>query len=260
LKRASQFGLTVVFTDLERLSDDGMKQAANLWDALANCPHDVRLLNNPRTPKRRVAVLELLQREGVNEFGVYPIANGDVPEPRSFPVFVREANDHEGPLSDLIDDQESLERWVADARAADRMPPAPIVTEFVQTTDPDGRFRKYGAFRIGDVIVPAHIHTSDGWSVKIGNSEPDAALLAEEWDYVHANPHQEQVMRAFQLSETEYGRIDYALRDGRIQVFEINSNPTILEPGASKNAARLRRKEYVGRRIHQAFVALGDGR
>ena len=35
-------------------------------------------------------------------------------------------------------------------------------------------------------------------------------------------------MAVFELANIQYGRIDYALHDGRIEVFEINTNPWSL--------------------------------
>jgi len=256
--RSAGAGLTIVFTDLELIPDDAMGEIYRLWDSLAASSHDIRLLNDPRTPKKRIPLLELYYREGVNEFATYRIADEGAPRPRQFPVFVREANNHLGPASDLIGDQASLDAWVADARSAGRLSTTPIVTEFVDTKDADGRFRKYGAFRIGDSIVAAHVHVADSWAVKIRNSAPDAAFVQEEWDYISNNPHEAQVRRAFELAKTEYGRMDYSLRDGRIQVFEINTSPTLLGPGNSNIAERTRRKEYVARGLHRAFVALGS--
>jgi len=251
-------GLTIVFTDLERIPEASMPPVLALWDALAASSRDIRLLNDPRTPKKRVPFLQLMQANGINDFAVYPIEDGSVPKPRSFPVFVREANDHKGPMSGRLATQSALEEWVEHARADRSLPPNPIVTEFVDTSDSDGKFRKYGAFRIGDAIVPAHMHVASGWSVKIGNSAPDPGLLEEEWEYSRSNPHGEQVMRAFRMASTEYGRMDYGMKDGRIQVFEINTCPTLLGPGTSAIAERNRRKEQVGRHLHRAFVALGS--
>ena len=250
-------GLTIVFSDVERIPEDSMSGVLALWDSLAASGLDIRLLNDPRTPKKRVPLLRLLHAEGINDFAVYPIENGTTPRPRSFPVFVREANDHKGPMSGRIATQEALEEWVEHARAGGKLSPSPIVTEFVDTSDSEGRFRKYGAFRIGDSIVAAHMHVGDDWSVKIGNSAPDPGLLEEEWEYARSNPHGDQIMRAFRMAGTEYGRMDYGLKDGRIQVFEINTCPTLLDPGSSRVAVRTRRKEHVGRRLHRAFVGLG---
>jgi len=256
-ERVKGGGITVVFTDLERVPAGSMAAILDLWDSLAASSHDIRVLNDPRTPKKRVPLLDLLSREGINDFAAYPIVDGTPPKPRKFPVFVREANDHNGPSTDLIHDQESLARWIEDARACGTLSQTPIVTEFVDTSDVDGRFRKYGAFRIGDTIVPAHVHVADSWAVKIRNSTPDSSLIEEEWDYIRTNRHEDQVMRVFRMARTEYGRMDYAMRDGRIQVFEINTSPTFLLPGTSKIEERTRRKEYVGRALHRAFVALG---
>ena len=49
-----------------------------------------------------------------------------------------------------------------------------------------------------------------------------------------ANPHREQLARIFSVARAEYGRIDYAVRDGRVQTWEINLHPTIGRgPGES---------------------------
>ena len=53
--------------------------------------------------------------------------------------------------------------------------------------------------------------------------------MAEELEYLHSNPHEKEVRAIFRTwPRIEYGRIDYGLYNGRIQVWEINTNPSVL--------------------------------
>jgi hypothetical protein len=56
----------------------------------------------------------------------------------------------------------------------------------------------------------------------------EPALLEEQIRYLESNPHEKQLMEIFRLARIEWGRIDYSLLDGRIQVWEINTNPHII--------------------------------
>jgi hypothetical protein len=62
-------------------------------------------------------------------------------------------------------------------------------------------------------------------------------MVQEELEFVSQNPHHEQLLKIFELAGVEYGRIDYAIKDGRVQTWEINLNPTIgrgLRPPSKK--------------------------
>jgi hypothetical protein len=52
-------------------------------------------------------------------------------------------------------------------------------------------------------------------------------MVREELEYVSQNPHQQQLLEIFDLAQVEYGRIDYAIKDHRVQTWEINLHPTI---------------------------------
>ena len=56
----------------------------------------------------------------------------------------------------------------------------------------------------------------------------DEHLLDEERAFVAENPHNDQLQEVFELANIQYGRIDYAVVDGRLQVWEINTNPMTL--------------------------------
>jgi hypothetical protein len=71
---------------------------------------------------------------------------------------------------------------------------------------------------------------STDWQVK------EADLLGEQFlraelEYVETNPHEAEVREIFALARVDYGRIDYSFdADGRMQVWEINTNPTLVMP------------------------------
>lgn len=245
-----------IFSDLERVNAQGLHILGKAWDQLLKRQPPLILLNNPHRFHKRLELLQYLYQQGINTFTAYPLNPEALPENLHFPVFLREANDHEGPRSDLLLTPTDLAQAIAEWKAQGSPGHTPIITEFIDTRDAQGRYQKYGAFRIGDTIVPAHIQTSDHWMVKASSSEPTEELIAQEWEYIQTNPHQAELMNIFKMAHVDYGRIDYTLVEGRIQVFEINSNPTLLKPGAPKNPQRATRKAYVAQQLVSAFQAL----
>jgi len=55
---------------------------------------------------------------------------------------------------------------------------------------------------------------------------------------------------------SRYGRMDYGLLGDRIQVYEINTNPTLFLPGNPRLAPRLSRKIKVARNLYRTLVEL----
>jgi hypothetical protein len=101
--------------------------------------------------------------------------------------------------------------------------------------------------------------TSRDWTIK--SRDPDetaSALLDEELEYVKSNPHADVLRDVFRRARIEYGRMDYALLDGRVQVWEINSNPMITSRGGM-DPVRGTVREYFGNTFEAAFRALDTG-
>ena len=63
--------------------------------------------------------------------------------------------------------------------------------------------------------------------MKHSRSDFTRAILEEERSYMLANPHREQLAKIFSVAGTAYGRIDYAVKNSRVQTWEINLHPTI---------------------------------
>jgi hypothetical protein len=220
---------TYCFADLELLSDTERDRATALWQNLA--ARGCRLLNHPARSLLRYELLRELRRLGVNTFDVYRLAEGE--SPKRFPVFLRTANDHKGSISPLLGSAEELDAATVALRARGERLDDKLVVEFCNTADADGLYRKYGAFIVGDRILPRHLFFSRHWVVKDW-SVLDDALLREEQQYLATNPHERQLREIFAAARIEYGRIDYSLRGGEIQVWEINTNPVIVGMGPSR--------------------------
>jgi len=114
-----------------------------------------------------------------------------------------------------------------------------LVVEFCDTSGPDGLYRKYSAMRIGERIIPRHLHAASSWIAKAQTSaaNDDETLVREELEYLDSHPHQQWLRDVFTEAEIEYGRIDYGLYKGVPQVWEINTNPT-LGRGRHRKPAR----------------------
>jgi hypothetical protein len=126
-----------------------------------------------------------------------------------------------------------------------------IVVEFCDTRGSSGIFRKYSAFIVGDNVLPHTLMHSTNWITKSHGRLIDANTAREELEYVRNDPHAKWLKKTFELARIRYGRIDYGLRDGEPQVWEINTNPTIIRrPGGdpiSEEQRRLRdpvRKQF----------------
>ena len=45
---------------------------------------------------------------------------------------------------------------------------------------------------------------------------------------MQSNPHEEAIRNAFKMARIDYGRIDYGMLNGQMQVWEINTNPFMV--------------------------------
>ena len=224
---------TWIFTDFDRLTPAERDAAAEIWRRLEASGEPVRLLNHPLRAQRRHALLRGLRAAGLNDFDVYRL--DELPAAPRFPVFVRVEDDHQGPRSELCAGRAALDAEVARLLASGLSRESLLVTEYCAEPDAAGVFRKYGAYRVGERVFPNHLLFGREWRVKRRRrGEPELGDAAEERALLDANPHQAQLRRVFEQAGIEYGRADYGLVGGRIQIYEINTNPTLM--GASRPA------------------------
>ena len=216
---------TCIFGDLETITPAQRRLASAAWDAFGSA--GVRCLNDPRKVYGRHELLRKLHALGRNDFRAYRL--DELPAAPRFPVFVRREREHDGALTELLPDQAALRsalRRLAWPRTRHRRDDL-LVVEYRDSSTGDGRHVRLAALRVGDAIVPRYYTFSHHWMVKTDRRLVDPSLAAIEHEYVTKNPHREWIRETFEIAEIEYGRIDYGLVDGRPQVWEINTNPSL---------------------------------
>jgi hypothetical protein len=217
-------GGVYIFSDLERLSEEGTTQAKALRRMLARSKSPVRIVNDPDHVRLRYDLLRTLYEQGINDFDVYRPIRGELP--RKFPVFLRHENSHAGPISNLIENGQELAFALRELKEQGNLTKHVLIAEFANTADEKGIYRKYGAFVVGDRVFPKNINCSRNWVTKT-SCLFDPELLEEERDYVLSDPHHDLLKKIFSAGRIDFGRIDYSVLNGNIRVWEINTNPTI---------------------------------
>ena len=251
-----------IFSALDQLTDGQREAIGELYDQLVALQPGIRVLNDPRRCLLRPALLGALADAGLNSFRVYAVAQARTIE--RFPVFVREAHGHSGNLTPLLGSPQAVRRALRGLRLRGFRSSDLLIVEFCDTADPQGLFRKYAAFKVGDTVVAAHQMAGTHWLVKSENNRRSMELALEGVAYSEHNPHEAWIRNVFALAGIDYGRIDYGVLNGRPQAWEINLNPTIgraigagNEPMDPEVAAVVRRgSDAWHHRLRQAFLAL----
>jgi len=248
-------GGAYLFTNVEALDPRMFMRACLLADCIRDHDPDALILNDPRAVLRRYELCRTLFRDGINSFDCYRVDEGRVPQ--RWPVFLRGEYDHYGGAPTLIESPEALAAALAvpSPRTCDRA--RRLMVEFIDTRQGASAYRKYSVFRIGTQLIPAHLYFGEHWMVKM-NRPPNPEELAEEESFIDSNPHAEEVMRVFDRAGIDYGRIDYSVGEHGIEVWEINTNPTVINRHIVAMQDRRHVVEPVIARIADALVAIAD--
>jgi hypothetical protein len=243
---------TYLFSDLERLSAVELAAAAALADALLAA--GALVLNHPARVLRRYPLLRALHDAGINRFNAHSLERRD--EVR-LPAFLRVHDEHAGSLTPVLRTPSELESAVA------TLPPdldrsRVIVVEYCHTADAAGTFRKYSAFKIGTRLFPRHLLFSRDWVDRVPDLVTEA-LAAEEREFLCNHPHAAILARVFELACIDYGRIDYGVLDGEVQVWEINTNPMITPRPGTIAPLRLSGQIRAAEQLAEAFAAIDCG-
>jgi hypothetical protein len=244
-----------IFTDLERLDPAHMELARQAWNTLEAAGNCV-LLNNPHQVLRREPMLRVLSQTGRNPFSVHGV-NEDFKTIR-FPAFIRVHNSHDGAMTELIHSAADLKESPKKIRAEGARDEDLLIVEYTDTSDSDGVFRKYGAFRVGDRIIPRHVLLSRKWMLKYPDLV-DEMTVEEERRYLEENPHEAELRQIFDLARIDYGRIDYGVLNGRVVTWEINTNPTIIVPPERLTESRKPLQEIFMTAFAAALEKLDEG-
>ncbi len=241
-----------IFADLERLWPDDAERAAKFWQVMNERP-GFSTLNHPTRSLRRYELLRTMYLRGTNRFNVYRLTEHR--QPARFPVYLRGENDHDGNRTPRLNDEQELSAAIRQVDQTGRSRENTLITEFYDIADSDGVFHKYSAFCVAGEFVPRHLCFTKHWVVK----QPDlvdAKYLAREREYLETNPHAAELREIFALARIDYGRIDYSLAEGVIQVWEINTNPTICTNDVAGGAPREWLQGEFANKLQQAFERL----
>ena len=221
-----------VLTDFERLIGPERGFVSRLRTLLRSRPETHVVLGTVDTWLSRHELLQALHARGINDFRSFPFRDAD--ERVRYPVLLRWANEHGAPLGDPAYSRAELEARVRQhvGRRIHVMARHLLVVEMVDVRSPDGLYRKYAVMRIGDRLVPRHVFFSHDWFTKVEGVVAEAQSAEElafvrDFEEAGGFPHAEQVSSIFDLAGMDYGRIDYSVVDGRLRVWEINSNPML---------------------------------
>lgn len=245
---------TLVFCDFDLLTEFELDAACAIAAAAERAGPEVRILNHPLRATERAAMHRRLHSAGLNPVVVTRVEDE---MPRRYPVFIRLQAGCEAPDTGLIANEAEYRAALEALAEAGRPLRGRIAVSYETAPDAEGNFRKYGAFRIGETIVPQHILRASDWYVKRSNTAFTDAFAQEELDFVRENPHREALMTLFDAAGYEFGRADYTIRDGKVVLFEINSNPSFpdLRRGLKRQSER---HEVIHQKVHEAF-GLIDG-
>jgi hypothetical protein len=245
-----------IFTDLDRLAPWDLELAALVKRRLAEA--GLPVLNDPARARTRFALLRALHAAGINDFNAYRLDEGL--RPVRYPVFLRRAAGHGSPSSELLPDWDAVRRAI-DAALEEGVPESGLLLiEYAAEPVQPGIFRKLAVSRIGPRLVPQACVHDDRWLVKYGRlgvATPE--LYAEEDRLLRENPFGETLERAFEIAGIEYGRADFGLVGGRVQVYEINTNPTLKPGQPHPDPQRSRNLRLVWERHLEALRTLDPG-
>lgn len=241
---------TYLFLGLDLFTPAQRRVGTWLADTLEGDPRN-RVLNHPRRFLGRFDLLRQLHDRGANAFNVYRMH--EAREIKRWPVFVRFESNHDGPQTPLIETAQDLEHVLLEAAVAGVPESELMICEFLDVSE-DGLYRKYGAYNFAGDFVPRSLVFSDDWVTKApsqdrgGEARPE--WLAEQDAFLADFPHRDQVAEVFRLAGIDYGRIDYGVKDGQSQVWEINTNPIpALPPHRALPARQAGNRRFADRLI-----------
>jgi hypothetical protein len=216
---------TWILTDFDRLNFWELELAARIHRNLVAAGQ--RVLNDPATVAQRFSLLRRLCRAGFNRFNVWSVEAEEWPE--HYPVFLRTQSAHRGTLTDLLPDRTSLEREIAAALAKGRPRRELMIVEYCAEPIREGLFRKLAMYRVGPTMIATLCVHQSKWVAKDGEKGiAGQDLYDEEYRIIEENRLGEELRPAFEIGGIEFGRADFGLVGGRPQVYEINTNPTIV--------------------------------
>jgi hypothetical protein len=240
LRRRTLPRATYIFTDRERMDSWQIKTFQHYYNYINRLGDGYRAINNPGKMMNRRALLRTLYSRGLNPFNVYAVTERRAPE--RYPVFIRNEYDHGKPLTGLLQTPEEL-NGALHALAEQGCPEdGLLITEYCARPLEGDLFRKLSSYRVGNqLFFFGTVHQRD-WLVKYGTlNSATQAMYEDELSMIAENACREQLLAMFTAGQIEYGRADFGLVDGRVVLYEINTNPN-TQPPTEKHPNATRRQ------------------
>jgi hypothetical protein len=157
----------------------------------------------------------------------------------------------------LLHGPDELQQAIETAISAGTPAEALVVIEFAAEPVRPGMYRKLSAFRVGPSIIP-HISVHDTvWLVKYGqHGIAGEDLYREELELLQTNPFAEHLKKAFDFAGIEYGRADFGLYQGKVQIYEINTNPAVAWPTPHPSPVRVKSLRWSWEKYLEALRAI----
>lgn len=246
-----------VFTDFDRLDDEGLAAAANVYRRLKADPLNYRVLNDPEKVLKRYELLRTLYKKRLNPFNVY--LTNELVKIRSFPVFVRHQSGHDWPVTSLIADRYELKQSLKKLSEEGVDDSSLMIVEFCAKPVQENVYQKLSAYRVSDKVFQGESVHEDNWCVKYGKmgiSGDD--LYQKELDMFLNKSYLDDISAIFNTANIEYGRMDYGLVDGEVVVFEINTNPMMSKPHEHPSKIRVNTHELIWETYLSQLKALDE--
>ena len=217
---------TYIFAAIDELTPTQREIALRCGVELRGAIPDLRLINRPTDVLLRYELLQRCFEQKRNTFRARRAS--EFHRCRRFPVFVRPAKEHLGSLTPILHSRGALIRALVASVATGFRFRDLLVVEFCDTADSSGIYRVYSAAIVGDRIIPKTLIHNRAWVTKWQGRLLDADKAREQAEYVEGDLHGAWLKETFLRSGIGYGRIDYGVKDGVPQVWEINTNPTLV--------------------------------
>jgi hypothetical protein len=130
-------------------------------------------------------------------------------------------------VTPILSTREELERELERLRREGMDVDSLVAIEYEETRREDGLFRKYVTYVLGDEILHGNLVFSRDWVAKHGGADTPA-LLAEQAAEWFSTAHVGALRELADLAGVRYGRFDYAVVDGQLRIWELNTNPRLL--------------------------------
>jgi hypothetical protein len=139
-----------------------------------------------------------------------------------YPVILRTDALHRGRNMFLVREVEEARRIIQ----LGSKPPLDLALEFIDTKGPDGFYRKWRSYVIGDRVIPRQLQLTSGWKVNLDAAEASEQALEEDRQFISGGESRaDLVALAARILKSDLIALDYSMMpDGSYIFWEGNRN------------------------------------